>query len=133
MIVFAILWLAPSGSFIFLPDPAEPADPVVSVPGEKPDHGDAGIYFLEVSIRKATLLERLFPSVHRERRSCPPASYNPEGLSSAERRRVGFGEMSVSQQIAITVALESLGTTSPRRGARRRDHHRLSRRRRASG
>jgi PDZ domain-containing protein len=118
VIVFGILWLAPSGSFIFLPDPAEPADPVVSVPGEKPDHGEAGIYFLEVSIRKATLLERLFPSIHKGASIVPARVYNPEGLSGDERRRVGLGEMSVSQQIAITVALESLGYHVVQTGAR---------------
>jgi PDZ domain-containing protein len=118
VIAFVVLWLAPSGSFIFLPDPAEPADPVVSVPGEKPGHGDSGIYFLEVSIRKASLLERLFPSIHKGASIVPARVYNPEGLSGAERRRVGLGEMSVSQQIAITVALESLGYHVTQTGAR---------------
>jgi Lon-like protease len=118
VIAFTVLWLAPSGSFIFLPDPAEPADPVVSVPGEEAGHGDAGIYFLEVSIRKASLLERLFPSIHKGASIVRAQVYNPEGLSSAERRRVGLGEMSVSQQIAITVALESLGYHVAQTGAR---------------
>lgn len=107
--VFAVLWVVPSDHYIYLPDPAQPADEVVSVPDERAVEGNGGIYYLEVLIRKANLIERFFPGVHTGASLVPEKVYNPENLSFRERREISLDAMSASQKTAIAVALESLG------------------------
>ena len=63
-IVAVLLWLLPSNTYIFLPDRARPVDPLITVQGGHKQTGSAGIYFVDIFVRKATLLERLWPSVH---------------------------------------------------------------------
>ena len=120
-LVAAVLWFVPSDHYIFLPDPAQSADAVVHVPGEdegNAEHeGQGGIYFLEVQIRKASVLERIFPGIHEGASVIDEDVYNPERLSFEERRTISVNEMSASQQIAIAVALRSLGYVVPEGGA----------------
>ena len=116
-VVAAVLWFTPSDHYLFLPDPARPVDPLVSIPGESEDEDSAGIYFLEVFVRKASVLERIFPGLHQGASLVPDDVLNPRGLSFEERRREGLNEMSASQQIAIAVALRSLNYQVPARGA----------------
>jgi PDZ domain-containing protein len=109
-IVVAVLWFTPSNHFVFLPDPAQPVDPIVSLPNEEEDEAEAGgIYFLEVAIRRATVFERFFPRLLEGSTLVPEREYNPRGLSSGERRKVSLNEMSRSQEIAVAVALRELG------------------------
>jgi len=124
-ILVAVLWFVPSDHFIFLPDPATPADGVVHVPGEETGTAESGsgIYFLEVQVRKASVLERIFPSVHEGASLVPEEVYNPERLSFEERREASLNEMSASQQVAIAVALRSLGYDVPEGGAEVVDVH----------
>lgn len=113
-----VLWFVPSNDFIFLPDPATSADAVVHVPGEdEQDAEGGGIYFLEVHVRKASVLEKLVPSLHEGATIVPAEVYNPQKLSFEERREASLKEMSASQQIAIAVALRSLGYDVPQSGA----------------
>ena len=72
-VVALILWIAPSDSYIFLPDRAHPVAPLVSVPGGKPPRDGGGIYFVDVFVRKASWLERLFPGL-REGATVVPSS-----------------------------------------------------------
>lgn len=116
-IVVAVLWVLPSGYYIFLPDPALSADAVVQVPGEKRGREKGGIYFLEVHIRKASLLERLIPSIHKGASIVPARVYNPEKLSPGRLHELSLDEMSTSQIVAIAVALRSLGYEVPAQGA----------------
>ena len=53
----AVIYLAPSDRYIFLPDDARPLAPRVEVEGEKPDRNSGGIYYVAVDVRKASLLE----------------------------------------------------------------------------
>lgn len=116
-VVAAVLWFTPSDHYIFLPDPAKPVDPLVSIPDEGADDETGGIYFLEVFIRKASVLERIFPGLRDGASLVAEDVYNPRGLSFEERRRESLNEMSASQQIAIAVALRSLNYDVPARGA----------------
>ena len=116
-IVVAVLWVLPSGSYIFLPDPALSADAVVHVPGEKPGREKGGIYFLEVHIRKASLLERLIPSIRKGASIVSANAYNPEKLSPGKLHEISREQMSTSQLLAIAVALQSLGYEVPATGA----------------
>jgi PDZ domain-containing protein len=117
---FAAGWLAPSGHYLFLPDPARPVDPLVRVPDEPRDRerdGAAGVYMVDVLVRRANLFERLFPQIYDGARLVPDEQVNPTGLSERARRQQSLQEMSSSQQIAIAVALRILGHPVPSRGA----------------
>jgi Lon-like protease len=109
-IAAAVLVLAPGGdTYIFLPDEgAHPVAPLVTVEGEKPDRDGGGVYYVNVVVRKATLLERVWPDVHEGATLVPGDQLNPTGLSEADRRRGNLREMSRSQQIAAAVALREL-------------------------
>ena len=109
--VAAVLVLAPGGdTYIFLPDDsAHAVGPLVTVEGEKPDGDGGGIYYVNVVVRKATLLERIWPGVHEGADLVPGHALNPTGLSEDDRRRGNLREMSRSQQIAAAVALRELG------------------------
>ena len=105
----AVVFLVPSGHYLFLPDPARPVDPLVRVPGEQAGSEDGGVYMVDILVRKATLFERLFPGSQEGSSLVPDEHVNPVGVSESERRRSSLNEMSRSQQIAVAVALRSLG------------------------
>ncbi len=96
-------------TYIFLPDEAHPVAPLVRVAGARPQPDTGGIYFVDVLVRKATLIERFFPSI-RDGASLVPASHvNPSGVSEEVRRQGNLREMTRSQKIAAAVALRALG------------------------
>jgi len=104
------LYVIPSNHYLVLPDRARPADPLVSVPGEKEGESSAGgIYMVDVLVRKASLLERAFPGIAEGSSLVPAEQVNPVGVSDEQRRQSSLNEMSRSQQIAAAVALRSLG------------------------
>jgi PDZ domain-containing protein len=106
---FAVLWFYPSGNYIFLPDRASAVAPLVSIKGEKPPKDGGGIYFVDVIVRRARLLEDLFPSIHDGATLVPANAVNPPGGSDSARIAEDLREMSRSQQIAAAVALRALG------------------------
>lgn len=102
------LYIFPSNRYIFLPDPAHPVAPLVTVQGgHEPKTG--GIYFVDVVVRKATLLERLFGGLHEGADLYPASAIVPPGVNDAQRQQVDLAEMRRSQQIAGAVALRALG------------------------
>lgn len=104
---FAV-WVFPTDSYIFLPNEAHPVAPLVEVKGGK-DPKDGGIYFVDVLVRKATLLERVWPGSREGATVVPADQVKPPGVSDSERRREELQEMKMSQQVAAAVALRSLG------------------------
>jgi Lon-like protease len=101
-----VLWLAPARGYdIRLVDPAHPADPLVTVPGEKPHHPPGPIYFVDVREREARLLERLFPFARADGSSLVKAPPIP----SAVEQQIGVQDMQESQKVAAVVALQHLG------------------------
>jgi PDZ domain-containing protein len=109
-IVFAILWIAPAGStYIYLPDDAHPAEPLVTVPGSRPDDDGGGIFFVDVIVRRASLLERLWPGIRDGSRLVPAHAINPTGIPESARRAGNLRQKSRSQEIAAAVALRELG------------------------
>jgi PDZ domain-containing protein len=108
--VFALLLVLPSGSYIFLPDRAHAVAPLVSVKGGHDPKGPGGIYFVDVFVRKASLLEKLLPAVRADGARVHPASdVAAPGVSDAARRQADLRDMTRSQQIAAAVALRALG------------------------
>ncbi len=104
------LYVIPSDHYLVLPDRARPADPLVKVPGEKEGgSGPGGIYMVDVLVRKASVLERVFPGIAEGSSLVPAEQVNPVGVSDEQRRQSSLNEMSRSQQVAAAVALRSLG------------------------
>jgi PDZ domain-containing protein len=111
LVVVAVLWVWPSDRYIFLPDVAHPVDPLVSVPAPDATHDrdQGGIYFVDVIVRKATLIERLFPGLRDGADLVPANQVVPPGANDRQRRTLDLQEMSRSQSIASAVALRALG------------------------
>ena len=108
--VAGALYVIPSDHYLVLPDRARPADPLVRVPGEKKkDDSAGGIYMVDVLVRKASILERIFPGIEEGSSLVPAEQVNPVGVSDEQRRESSLNEMSRSQQVAAAVALRSLG------------------------
>lgn len=107
--IAAALFVMPSDSYLLLPDHARSVAPLVDVEGEKPPKDGGGIYFVAVDVRKASLLERLIPSIHDGATLVPGDQLLPPGVSESQRRRGELRAMTRSQQIAAAVALRRLG------------------------
>jgi len=108
-IVFGILWLAPSGEYILLPDRAHPLAPLVTVQGEKASKDGGGVYFVDALVRKATLLESWFPGIRDGATLVPARAFNPPGFGQRQLEIESNREMQTSQQLAAAVALKALG------------------------
>lgn len=106
--VAATLWILPTESYIFLPNRAHLVAPLVDVEGGKDPKG-GGIYYVDVLVRKATLVERLFPSLREGATVIPADQVRPPGVSEDQRRREELQEMQMSQRVAAAVALRELG------------------------
>jgi Lon-like protease len=114
-VLVAVLLAPGGGSYIFLPDRASPVDPLVSVEGreraadQQRGDGDPGIYYVDVIVRRASLLERIYPAIREGAELVPEQRVNPTGIPDAARRRGSLRQMSRSQQVAAAVALRHLG------------------------
>ena len=64
---------------------------------------------VDVVIRKASLLERYFPGIHKGATLVPAKVYNPQNLPERIQQEQGLAQMSASQEIAAAVALRKLG------------------------
>jgi Lon-like protease len=102
------LLILPSNDYIFLPDEAHPVAPLVTVPGGH-DPTSGGIYYVDVFVRKAHLLERLFGGLHEGADLYPASAINPPGGGEQERQEIDQADMRNSQQIAAAVALRAAG------------------------
>ena len=111
VVLFAValtLYVVPSNEYIFLPDKAHPVAPLVTVRGGH-DPVKGGIYFVDVIVRKATILEKLFGGLHNGADLYPASAVNPPGVGDQQRRRIDLQDMRHSQQVAAAVALRAAG------------------------
>ncbi len=109
LLIVSALWVLPSDKYIFLPDPAHPAAPLVQVPNAQEDRNGGRIYFVDIIVRKASWLERLFPWIHDDASLVPASAVNPGGESDKQRREQDLQAMRQSQSVAAAVALQALG------------------------
>jgi PDZ domain-containing secreted protein len=109
LVTVVTLELVSSRDYIFLPDKAHPVAPLVRIAGGRDPAGSGGIYFVDVIVRKATLLEQLFGGLHSGADLYPANEVVPPGVSSQAEEQVNAAEMRTSQQVAAAVALRSLG------------------------
>ena len=101
-------WLLPSDSYLLLPDQAKPLAAKVTVQGEKP-HPPGGIYYVDVVVRRASLLEELVPAARPDGADAVPEhALVPPGSSFQQRRDQNLRQMDRSQEIAAAVALREL-------------------------
>ena len=106
--VVLALMILPSNEYVFLPDRAHPVAPLVTIKGgHDPTRG--GVYFVDVIVKKASLLERLFGGLHDGADLYPAGAVNPPGVNDAQRRRIDVEDMHRSQEIAAAVALRTAG------------------------
>lgn len=108
-IALGAAWLIPSSSYLLLPDRAKPLESLVKVEGEK-DTGPGGIYYVDVIVREASLLEELVSGLRPDGADLVPSEQLvPPGSNFAERRRQNLRQMDRSEQVAAAVALRELG------------------------
>lgn len=100
----------PSGDYLYVPNPAMPVAEKVAVEGERRDDGAGGVYYVDVTLRRARWLDRLVPFVRPEGASLVPAhAVTAPGESFKERVATARTEMSRSEEIAAAVAFEAAG------------------------
>ena len=109
LVVAAVLYIAPSDRYIFLPDRARAVAPLVKVQGERPDRDGGGIYYVAVDVRKASWLERLLPSLRDGSTLVPVSAVRQPGESDVAHRRAELRSMERSQEVAAAVALRAVG------------------------
>jgi PDZ domain-containing protein len=107
--IVAALFLLPSDSYLLLPDHARAVEPLVEVEGGKSIRDGGGIYFVAVDVRKASLIERVFPGLHEGSTLVPEDQLLPPGVNEEARREGELRAMARSQQVAAAVALRGLG------------------------
>ena len=103
------LYLIPSDQYVLLPDRARPLAPFVQVKGEQSDHDGGGIYYVAVEVKKASILEKLFPGIHDGSTLVPAALILGPEESEKQHQRQEFQAMALSQQVGAAVALKALG------------------------
>jgi Lon-like protease len=109
LIAVGAAWLYPADSYLLLPDSAKPLASLVKVEGEKPHH-PGGIYYVDVIVRQASVLEELLPFTRPDGADLvPERAIVPPGSNYQARRRQNLRQMDRSQKIAAAVALRQLG------------------------
>jgi PDZ domain-containing protein len=120
LLVVALVILVTRGSdqYLEIPDNAHPLADLVQVPGAKPDDDGGGIYYVDILLKPASLLESYVKYVRPEGSDLIPrqAIVQP-GISDQERFELDLATMKVSQSIASVVALRQLGIRVPIRPA----------------
>jgi len=106
--VVGALYIIPSSHYVYLPDRARAADPLVKVPDDDNQATENGIYMVDVIVRRASILERLVPGLFEGATLVPAKRLNPLGVSDAARRESSLQDMTKSQQVAAAVALREL-------------------------
>ena len=111
--VALLLYIIPSNEYIFLPDKARPLAPYVTVKGERSDRDGGGIYYVAVEVKKASLLEKLFPGLREGSTLVPAAAVVSPGQSDQQHQRQEIQAMAQSQEIGAAVALKQFGYRVP--------------------
>ena len=81
--------------------------------GERPQRGPGGIYLVDVLVRRASLLERIYPSFRDGSTLVPESAIDPPGVSQSQRQQSDLQAMARSQEIGAAVALRKLGHPVP--------------------
>jgi PDZ domain-containing protein len=113
-VVLVVLVTRGSNEYLEVPDEAHPLQGLVQVPGAKPPRDGGDIYYVDVLLRPASLLESWVPAVRPEGSDIIPRTQIVEpGISDKERFQLDLATMKVSQAVASVVALRQLGYHVP--------------------
>lgn len=108
-IAFAVLRLAETGDFVFVPGSTRLVAPLIKVPDEQDPPTTGGLYMVDIRVKSATLFDRLFPGLNDEATVVDGDILNPQGVSDEQREQRSTLQMTSSQEISAAVALEALG------------------------
>ena len=110
----AILVTRGSNEYLEIPDNAHPLADLVQVPHPKPDQDGGGIYYVDILLKPASLLESYLKFVRPEGADLIPRTQIVQpGISDQQRFKLDLATMKVSQAIASVVALRQLGYHVP--------------------
>ena len=99
-----------SDKFMEVPDVAHPLAGLVEVPGARPAQKRGGIYYVDVLIKRASLLQSTFSFLRPEGADLIPSqAFLPCGISYSQELNLEDQTMTASQQTASAVALRTLG------------------------
>jgi PDZ domain-containing protein len=113
-VVLVVLVTRGSNQYLEVPDEAHPLQGLVQVPGAKPPTNGGDIYYVDVLLRPASLLESWLPAVRPEGSDIIARTQIVEpGISDKERFQLDLATMKVSQEVASVVALRQLGYHVP--------------------
>ena len=116
VVVVVVLITRGSDHFLEIPDQAHPLAGLVKVPNPKPRNDGGGIYYVDVLLKRASLLESLLPAVRPNGSDLIPATEIVEpGISEQQRFKLELADMKISQVVASAVALRHLGYKIPLR------------------
>jgi Lon-like protease len=116
VLVAALVVMLTKGSseYLEIPDRAHPLAGLVQVSGAKPAKDEGGIFYVDVLVKRASLLESLIPAVRPDGSNLIQREQLIEpGISEKERLKLELADMKLSQVIASTVALRALGYRIP--------------------
>jgi PDZ domain-containing protein len=117
-VVFVVLLTKKSDKFLEVPDKAHPLAGIVHVPGGATPHDGGGIYYVDVLVQRASLLQAAL-GLFRPNGSdlIPQSAFVPRGLTYQQQLKLERETMKVSQEKAAVVALRALGLKVPARDA----------------
>ena len=103
-----------SDHYLEVPDEAHPLEALVEVPGPKPQQDGGDFYYVDIILKRASLLESLVPFVRPDGSDLVDRNlFVQPGISDKQRFALELASMKISQQIASAVALRELGYEIP--------------------
>jgi Lon-like protease len=116
VVVFVYLVTQNSDKLLEVPDKAHSLAGLISVPGSTRQKDGGGVYYVDVLLQKASLLQASFKTFRPEGADLiPQQAFVPSGLSYSQQLKVDQETMKVSQTKASVVALRALGLKFPAR------------------
>jgi PDZ domain-containing protein len=113
-VAVVVLLTRGSDKYLEIPDRAHPLAGLVQVPGGKTATDAGGIYYVDVLVKRASLLESLIPAVRPDGANLIDRQQIIEpGISEKERFKLELADMKLSQVTASAVALRALGYRVP--------------------
>ncbi len=110
IVTLVVLVTRGSNQYLEIPDNAHPLADLVQVPNATPDADGGGIFYVDILLKPASLLESYVPYVRPEGSDLiDRAQILEPGISDQERRKLDLATMKASQDVASVVALRELG------------------------
>jgi PDZ domain-containing protein len=108
--IFLVMLFKKSDQFLEVPDEAHALSGIVSIPGAKPQQDGGDIYYVDVLVQRASLLQAALPFTRPEGSDLIPSeAFVPSGLTFEQQIKLEAETMKASQEKASVVALRALG------------------------